>query len=867
MELLPLLGNRSCLVAATLALPFVGGSASARSTEKPSMREVLPDSVVPIHYDLALSPDADTLIFSGTVSITVEVKAATSDIVLNADGLVLDHRTIDGEEDVSVAMDEKLGRATLHWKAAITKGRHVLQIKYHGKIGRNTLGFFAMDYATAAGPRRTLATNFEPAAARQLFPCWDEPERKATFTVSVDAPMDRMALSNMPVAEVTPLSSTMQRVRFAVTPKMSTYVLFLGIGDFERIHRTVGAVDVGVVVKRGDTAKAAYALDEASRLLPYYNDYFGVAYPLPKLDLIAAPGRISGGAMENWGAIFYSQEILLFDPDTSTERDRQGIFLTVSHEMAHQWFGDLVTMTWWDDLWLNEGFARWMQTFAADDLHPEWNTRLRASSIFEDGKSADAVPSTHPVVQQIYTAEQAAQSFDSITYNKGAAIITMMNAYLGRESFREGVRRYMRVHAYGNSVDTDLWSEMQKVARKPILGVAHDLTRQEGVPLVRVSTTAEGTRLSQERFAADPSTLQAISAQTWRLPLVISSPGGTPRQILLQKSADLAERGPLVVNAGQNSYVRVLYAPDAFAALVSAVGRLDSIDQLGLLNDAVALGPGGYAPASNALRVASAIPPDADPIVWQRVIAILAELDSLYSAGPSREAFRRFALRLLAPVAAHLGAARATGEDANREILRSDVFEAQAALDDPDAIARARKILSEGKGTAAEARSAMTIVAAHADAASFETLLARTIEIADPLEKQYRFVALAGVEDPALARRFIDVALGEQAPAGSKPRVISHIARAHPDLAWELIAPRLNDPKVGIETTWRWRVAIDIAGRSANPQRIADLEAYASQNVPENARKPFAGAVASIRLNAHIAKDILPELDRWIAAH
>jgi aminopeptidase N len=422
----------------TLCL-MVAAHAATPSPPAHARREVLPDNVLPLHYELAVVPDAAALTFTGKVAITVEVVAPGPTITLNAVGLTFDHATLDGGRDAHVSFDKALGRATFTFAGVIAAGQHLLNIEYHGSIGRATQGFFAMDYAGPDGPRRTLATNFEPADARDLLPCWDEPVRKATFSVSIDAPKDRMAVSNMPIAEVTSLSPTTQRVRFQQTPKMSTYLLFLGVGDFERIESRVDGVDVGVVVKRGDTGKAGYALEQAGKLLHYYNEYFGLPYPLPKLDLIAAPGEIIGGSMENWGAIFYSQNHLLFDPRNSTEQDRQLVFLVVAHEMAHQWFGDLVTMAWWDDLWLNEGFARWMQTYAADDLHPEWETGLQAAAIFEAGKQSDSVPSTHPVVQEVDTAEQAQQAFDPITYDKGAAIITMINGYVGRDRFREGV--------------------------------------------------------------------------------------------------------------------------------------------------------------------------------------------------------------------------------------------------------------------------------------------------------------------------------------------------------------------------------------------------------------------------------------------
>ncbi len=253
------------------------------------VRELLPDTVVPEHYDLALSPDVDKLIFNARVAITIDVRVATPRVALNAVELDFDRATLDGGAEATVSTDARLGRAVLEFRKPLSVGRHVLAIDYHGRIAHTTIGFFAMDYSGSEGPRRTLATNFEPAEARRLLPCWDEPGRKATFSVSLDAPKDRMAVSNMPIAGTTSLSPTLQRVRFAQSPRMSTYLLFVGLGDFERIHRVVDGVDVGAVVKRGDAAKAAYALDEAAKLLHFYNTYFGVAFPLPKLDLIAAP--------------------------------------------------------------------------------------------------------------------------------------------------------------------------------------------------------------------------------------------------------------------------------------------------------------------------------------------------------------------------------------------------------------------------------------------------------------------------------------------------------------------------------------------------------------------------------------------------
>jgi aminopeptidase N len=837
------------------------------SSGQAAVRETLPGAVAPVHYDLALIPNAETLTFRGQVTITVMAKSSVKDIPLNAEGLAFDRVTLDGSGSVTTTADQKLGREILHTDRPITVGQHVITIAYHGKIGRSTLGFFAMDYVGPDGPRRTLATNFEPAAARQLLPCWDEPGLKASFTIMVDAPKDRMAISNMPVAQNIPVSATMQRIRFAETPKMSTYLLFLGIGDFERVHKTVDGVDVGVVVKRGDAGKAGYALDQAGHILHYYNAYFGTPFPLPKLDLVAAPGKISGGSMENWGAIFYSQEHLLFDPKTSTEDDRQLVFLVVAHEMSHQWFGDLVTMAWWDNLWLNEGFARWMQTYAADDLHPEWKTGLRALSVFEAGKQADAIPSTHPIVQSILTADQAGQAFDNITYDKGAAVITMINAYVGRDAFREGVRRYMHAHAFGNTVDSDLWTAMQEAAGKPILDIERDVTRQEGVPLIRVASESTATILSEGRFAADPSTIATAPPQTWLLPVAIENLNDTaPKIKLLRAPTNFEISTPVLVNVGQTTYARVLYPKVAIDALIGRMEALSPADQFGLLNDSLALGLAGYAPASNVLALAKAVPVNADPIVWQRVISVLRSLDSNYAPGIGQTAYRQFALTLLKPVASRLGFEAAPKEDGNIQILRTSLEEVRGVFGDPMVVVWAKKILASHGGSAADRRTALNVVAGHADTATFDALLAQAKAEKDPLAKQHLFEALAEVQDPTLARRMVEIAFGDGPPAGSGPYLIPSLAYNHPDLTWDGALPHIKDPKLALENNMRWRIVVLIASRSAFPARIEAVKAY-EQSVPAPARKPFSGAIASIQQNQHVQEKVIPEITHWVAAH
>src|SRR5712671_794803 len=829
-------------------------------------RQVLPRTLVPTRYELSLIPNAEALTFKGVVQITGDAPAGGRQMVVNAKGLTFDEVRLDGQPGGAVTLDDKLGRAAIAFPSAFAPGRHTLSIAYHGPITKGTIGFFAMDYDTPSGKRRTLATNFEPADARALLPCWDEPALKAAFAISVTAPADQMAVSNMPVAAIAPMEGGLRLVRFAETPRMSTYLLFLGIGDFERVHREVDGVDVGVVFKRGDAGKAAYALEEAVALLHYYNGYFGVRFPLPKLDLIAAPGEITGSSMENWGAIFYSQDDLLFDPAASTERERQRVFLVVSHEMAHQWFGDLVTMAWWDNLWLNEGFARWMQTHAADALHPEWNTGLQAARIYESGKRADARVSTHPVLQPVMSAEQAAQAFDSITYNKGAAVITMLEAYVGANAFRDGVREYMRKHAFGNTVDSDLWREIQAVAGKPVLDIEHDFTRQAGVPLVRIEPAGRQSRLIAAQFAEDPDSLKGAPRNRWHLPLTIQAPGHAPATIILTGTATVQGTAPLL-NAGGTAYARVAYRSADAAALADRIAQLTPIDQVTLMNDAWALGESGYAPAQNLMTFISRLPADADPVVWDRAVTLLVTVDRAYREDPARIAFRTQALRLLEPVARAIGTVPRAGESPNAQSLRSRLWSAQVRFGDDEALSRAKRIFSAGQGSIADQRAALDIIGLAADGGTFDALLARAKAVQDPLGKIRILRAMALATEPSLSARMVDIALGPDAPAGAGGELLAIAGDENPDSVWRALAPHLAKGPLPIDQMERWYVIPGIAAASADPTRIDDVRHYGERDMPVDARRPVDAAVASIKLNERVKAGALADIDRWIASH
>ena len=674
----------------------------------------------------------------------------------------------------------------------------MLSIDYRGKIYLQASGLFALEYAGRGRQhKRALFTQFENSDARRFVPCWDEPDRKATFTLTTTLPAGEMAVSNMPIEMTERLGAGQQRVRFGETPRMSSYLLFYAAGDFERVHRLVGNVDVGVIVKRGDAERGRFALDTAAQLLPYYNDYFGTRFPLPKLDLIAAPGYSQFfSAMENWGAMFFFERAILTDVHLSTQSDRQNVAVTIAHEMAHQWFGDLVTMAWWDDLWLNEGFASWMEVKATDHFYPQWRLWLQTQSSVDQAMRIDAGKGTHPIITPIKDVQQANAVFDDITYLKGAAVIRMLEAYVGEDAFRAGVRRYMKDHAYANTVTDDLWEEIDIGSPKKITDIAHDFTLHAGVPLISAQDErCNGGRLtvalSQTRFSIDDSA--KTGAQIWRVPVAVQVLGSAPATNLIVSGpapaqATLVGCGPVVLNAGQSAYFRSHYGAAAFASLAHHYAELPAEDQLGLLNDALALDYVGQTQLSQFLDLANQLPLNADPLVWTALPEPLVGLDKLFADGVSHDAFRVYARALLQNSLTRVGWDPQADEADNFAILRAAVLGAMGRFGDPAVLAQARArftrfLTTPAALTAAERTIVLGVVAQNADGATWDRIhtLARVATI--ELEKQGYYGLLGTAQDPELARRALELSLTEEAPITLRPFIISSVANNYPDVA------------------------------------------------------------------------------------
>ncbi|HTW35465.1 MAG TPA: M1 family metallopeptidase [Rhizomicrobium sp.] len=837
-------------------------------------RIVLPADVVPEHYDIAVVPHAADLTFDGHVAIDVAVAAPTNTIKLNAADLSFGKVALTGEAAApQVSYDATQETATLTFASPVSAGHHVLTIDYSGKINQHAAGLFALDYDTAGGTKRALFTQFENSDARRFIPSWDEPARKATFTLTATVPANEMAVSNMPIARTEPLPGGMARVQFAQTPKMSSYLLFFGLGDFERISRKVNGVDVGVVFKRGDADKAAYALDAAAHILPYYEDYFGVKYPLPKLDLIAGPGQSQFfGAMENWGAIFYFERDLLIDPRISTQGDRRNVYVVVAHEMAHQWFGDLVTMDWWDGIWLNEGFASWMEIKATDHFHPEWHMWLDSLASKEAAMQVDARDGTHPIITPIRDVLQANEAFDTITYSKGQAVIRMLETYIGEDRFRAGVQAYIKAHEYGNTVTDDLWRELDKTAAQPITPVAHAFTLQAGVPLIRANATASGIHLTQDRFAADES---AKAPTVWPVPVKVPGNGVTPWVGLVSrdKPADVpvAANSTPIVNAGQTAYFRTLYDAALFAKIEVSFAQLAAADQIGILYDSSALGYSGYAPLGNLFALARKTTPDFDPVVQSTIAERFQGVSELYDGLPGQAAFKAFGRRVLEPLFAKVGWTAKEGEAQNVTLARAALLSALSELDDPLVIGEAQKrfqdyVRNPSALSPELRRSVLAIVALHADAKTWDALHALAKAAPSALEKQELYVLLGHARDKALAEKALALAGTDEPPLTNRPSMIRAVSARFPDMAIDYASQHWNAITVSLEPDSRAEYVPSLAENSRDLGTLAKLHAFADAHIPPDARGDVRKADATIRFYAKIRAERLPELDRWLTA-
>ena len=872
------------LAAALLVLAPV--AATAASAEAPFSFDKapgrLPKNVVPLDYDIAVTPDAAAKTFTGTESVSLKFRTASDKVVFNTLNLKLRNVRLDGRPVASVHTDNAAQLTTVTLATAAPAGMHRLTLSYTGVIETRPQGLFVQPYTTADGHQGVmLSTQMEATDARRMFPCWDEPAFRARFRLTATVPAAWATIGNMPIASRV-VHGDLATTTFDRSPGMPSYLVEFTAGDLREIEGKLGKVRLGVWAVAGQQSEGAVALANARQILADYDRYFGYPYPLPKLDSIAIPGGFSG-AMENWGAITYNDQLLLLSHGSSMS-DRQQVYSTQAHEMAHQWNGDLVTMGWWDDLWLNESFATWMSAKETDRRNPSWHWWQSEDLSRETAMYADAQASSHPIQVHVTNELEAANAFDpTITYSKGESVLRMLEAYLGPDTFRAGIRRYIKARAFSNATSADLWNALSAASGKNVSRIAADWTEKAGFPLVSVSAHCHDGRrtltLTQRRFFLTAPADRKLEAVRWEVPLQIrAAPTAAPRAVLLrhdgQKVAAGACREPLSVDADAIGYYRVQYDPATLAINTSGFGTLADADRIALLDDQWALVQARDARLESYLALAERMGGDLDTRAWQQITAALGtiEYDERGSAG--HEAFAQYARSIIKPLQARLGWNARPGETPGVQQLRFTVIEDLGAWGDPSVIAEARRrfaaFVHDRHAISPNDQSMIfDVVGRYADAATFEELHTLAKQSQGEAQKSRLYRALALARDRKLAAQAASIATGPEIPPQLmtlRVQMLASMRTEHPKLAWAAFSGHVTTLLSPFGDLAPLVEAQYVPQLFWNSLPLDRMEAWLKKRVPASMGPQIEKGMEGARFQIAQKAQLAPEADAYLAA-
>jgi puromycin-sensitive aminopeptidase len=765
----------------------------------------------------------------------------------------------------------------LRFASPVPRGPATREIAWTGRMTDGLRGL----YPAGAG---IAATQFEAADARRVFPCFDEPGFKATWRLAVEAPKGIAVLSNGAPEREEDLGDR-RRVHFAQTPPLPTYLVALVAGRLAA-HPPVSVrgVPVRTFAQPEKLPLTRFGQDVAVEVLPRLEDYFGVPYAFGKLDQVGLP-EFEAGAMENAGLVTYREVALLLDPATASLAQKKRVAEVVTHELAHQWFGNWVTMTWWDDLWLNEAFATWMAFKIVDAWTPAWRVWLE----FDQGKAAamhlDALRSTHPIRAEIHDVAEAGEAFDLITYEKGGAVLRMIEGYLGEGRFREGIRLYMRRHAKGSAVADDLWSALGEASREPVVELANAWIGQPGFPLVRVERAGRTLRLEQRRFFSDPAAAAAgDDASTWPVPLVLRVDDGeraTEQRILLHgRGAEVAlegERDPAFVfaNAGATGFYRVAYDAASLAALVRHLPRLATAERIALLSDEWALVRAGERDVGAFLDLCAGFVGEEDHAALDELVARLAAIEHRLVAEEDRGALQAFVGRLFRPQLEAVGWDARPGEaDAVRLRRAAAVRALGVVAREPAVVSEAGARLDRwlgGDHAALEPNlhdAAVTLAARTGDAARLEAFRALFAKEADPAFRRRYLLALASFEAPALAARGVDLGFTDEVPlqdvASFVGALLGNRAAREPAWArvradWDRLRGRLGQAPMLL------RRVVEAMGALVERRHLQEAEAFLGAHPVDEARQAIAQTLERLRQDVELRERTAAGIGGWLA--
>lgn len=754
----------------------------------------LPVGVSPTNYTLWFAPDLEKATFRGRESIAITLAAPSSTITLHAAEIAFTEVRIDdagGSQTATVSLNEKDETATFTVARAVARGPATIHITYSGLLNDKLRGF----YLSIANGRNYAVSQMEATDARRAFPSFDEPAHKATFDVTLMIDAGDSAISNGRQVSDTPGPEPGKHtVVFARTPKMSSYLVALLVGDFVCRSGAAGATPIRVCATPDKVGLTAFALEAAEQEVAFFNNYFGIPYPYEKLDIIGVPD-FAAGAMENAGAITFRERMLLANEATASAGVLKSVASVISHELAHQWFGDLVTMKWWDDIWLNEGFATWAANKPLAAWKPEWRLDVNAATETQVALGLDALQSTRAIRTQVSTPAEINEVFDPIAYEKTAGVLGMIEAYVGPERFRRGVSSYLGKYAEGNAAGEDFWTEMTRVTEKPVNRIMKSFVEQPGAPLLTVKTRCVGgateVAIAQSRFVGTPGAKEA--AQHWTLPVCVKTAGNAATCTIVTEPSQTLKApgcGAAMINADGHGYYFTEYEPAAVAALAHRDPPLTAPERISLLGDEWRIVRAGHHDIGTYLELAAAFASDPTPQVASEIAGRLGYVRSSIADAGQRPLFDAWVKRVFRPALDRIGIEPKPGDSDDVNALRGTLL--QMLGSDPEVQQRARALalryLDEPSSVPPTLVPAVLQAAAGGgDAALYDRYVAKMqASVATP-EEYYRFFnALAAFPDPALRDRTLRFAL-EDARSQDAPLLLGQLLGTDADRAWPFV--------------------------------------------------------------------------------
>ncbi len=867
----------------------------------PAAGQQLPDTVKPEHYDLAFTVDLANEKFEGTETIRIQTAAPTSRVVLHAVDIDF-HDVIIGSgasrQKAGVSVDRTRQTATLTVTKPLRRGLSDVHVRFSGVLNDQLRGF----YISKANGRKYAVTQFEATDARRAFPCFDEPVFKATFAVTVTVDRGDVAISNGKVVSDTPgPGAGRHTVKFSTSPRMSSYLVAIAVGDFECLAGSAGHIPLRICATPDKKDLGGIALEAARQVLDFYNSYYTIKYPFGKLDVVAVPD-FAAGAMENTAAIFYRESALLADSRSASVETRKRIAGILAHEIAHQWFGNLVTMGWWDDVWLNEGFATWMASKPLAAMHADWNVDVDEALETQRALDLDVLHSTRAIHADVRTPSEIDELFDTITYEKGASVMRMVESYVGADTFRRGVNAYVQAHAYGNATSEDFWKAIAGTSGKPVERILPTFVNQPGFPVIDVSLACHDNRtvvtLTQHRLsigAGGPGEAgtsggagrsggaggEREASERWQVPVCIKTPARSAPacEVLTEPSSTIALDAPCVpwvfANAGAQGYYRTAYTPDLLRGMAPHVeADLSAPERLSLLADEWLLVRSGRHTVADYLTLTAGFGREPASGVLTEVADRLELVHDHFTTPASQPGFEAFVRSLFRPLLDEVGFGASPADTDDRRALRAAVVEVLGTTaEDGDLIGRARAALdrSLAGGPPLEptlANAIVRVAAAHGDAALFDAL-ERAAERAPTPQEHYRYLnALPEFRAPGLVERALERTL---APSLRSQDTAIYLAAffgnpAARDRAWSFVEARWDAlaPKLTIfggDTT----LVAALDGFCDAPKREAIRGFFAAHPLP-SAVRTLAQTLERIDNCVALAGRQTPFVTEWIAA-